>query len=407
MKRISEIDAEIQRRAEHHLTQSHLVADYYRIRRRVAYPLPIDRLTIPSMPVAGIEAYPWSVWMLWDLEERIHSLGWFATRSGDERARAAVLEDVRALCRWPAYGQFDRPDLSLGHCGRLLWYAYRSWEWVREPLQEEFQTAFSRLIEEGLPLSDGMFGPYRSKADVLALEQPHTVLHNIPFIGTVGVALCAACIDHPRRGDLDERLFALLSSILDLRQDGHSEGVGYDGYILDFVAPWLGELDEDRRGEILSHPRFNDVLDESIGLGVPGDVACVAEIGDVEPREMPYHLSGHAKLLKWTGESHRSWLLNHARLDWLRTDALAAIRDRDLAIQANPVPGAIDCHYAVCLRSGWENQDLAVVVSVSNSPMSHLQCDNHLKPYHSKPDRLKCLRYRLINLQNNQERIIV
>lgn len=373
--RNEEIDSEIENRARAHLGQTHLVADYYRIRRRVAYPLPVRALSIPGMPVARVEAYPWSIWMLWDLEERIHALGWYG-HAGSGEARSAVLKDVEALTTWPDYRQFEQPDLSLGHSGRLIWYAAQAWPWLGEALADPLDMACERLVVDGLPYSDAMHGAYRSATDILVLDEPHSVLHNIPLIGTVGIALCASRIDHPRLPDLNARLTALFGAFLELRKEGHTEGVGYDGYILDFIAPWLTTLPDGDRQAILSHPRFDDLIDESIGLGAPGDVAQVAEIGDVEPREMPYHLSGHAKVLRWTDDGRRRWLLNRARLDWLRTDALAELRALpESGAGTPPSPGVIDAHYAVCLRTGWDHEDLAVAMSCSNSRMGHLQVD--------------------------------
>jgi len=181
----------MRRRAEWHRDQTHLIADFYRIRRRVAYPLPIGEVHLPEMPVPGISVYPWSVWLLWDLEERIHSLGWAGEWFRDVDVQQKAGRDLAALASWPAYRQYDRPDLSLGHAGRLLWYALRSWSWVDDGLRQAIRDAMWRLVEDGVRCSDEMHGRFGTAEDILALDEPHSVLHNIPFIGTVGTALCA------------------------------------------------------------------------------------------------------------------------------------------------------------------------------------------------------------------------
>ncbi|MGA1197498.1 MAG: heparinase II/III domain-containing protein, partial [Candidatus Latescibacterota bacterium] len=175
---------------------------------------------------------------------------------------------------------------------------------------------------------------------------------------------------------LDELFDAVLGAILDLRQVGHSEGVGYDGYIMDFVVHWLQAMDARDRKPILDHSRFGDLLDESVALGAPGDVANVAEIGDVEPKEMPYHLAAHAKLYVLTQDARAAWLLGKCRRDWMRADALGVLHGvvDGWAVDA-PKAGALDGHYTTVLRSGWEGEDCAVAMSVSNSPMGHLQKD--------------------------------
>ncbi|MDA0711826.1 MAG: heparinase II/III family protein [bacterium] len=374
---LERIDAEMQRRADWHRPQTHLIADYYRIRRKIAYPLPLREMILPNLPVAGIAAYPWSIWVLWDFEERVNSLGWVGTWFADSDAQKLVVRDLDALASWPCYRQYERPDLSLGHCARLMWQAYRQWPWLGDVLRAKIEDAFGRMIADALPYSDEHHGAFATKSDILLLPDPHSVLHNIPLIGTVGIALAAHTIGHEAAPVLDQRLHAVMGAILDLRESGHSEGVGYDGYIMDFIAHWLQTLNGADQKPIIDHPRFNDLIDESIALAAPGDVANVAKIGDVEPREMPYHLSAHAKLWPLTQDPRASWLLAHCRVDWLRADALAAMRPLlgGWATQ-EPFAGALDAHYATVVRSGWEREDLAVVMSTSNSPMGHLQNDS-------------------------------
>lgn len=367
------IEREIQRRAEWHKPQTHIVADYYRIRRKVAYPLPLREMYLPKLPVPGIPVYPWSVWVLWDFEDRINSLGWAATWFGDEDARALVRRDLEALAGWPRYWQYKQPDLSLGHCARLMWLAYSQWDWLG-PVKKKIETALARIVAETLEYSDQFHGRFRSKADILALDSPHSVLANIPLIGTVGIALAARAIGHESIAVLDQRLHAAVGAILDLRGSGHSEGVAYDGYIMDFVAHWLQGVGEAERAAVMDHPRFGDLLDESVYLSAPGEGAQVVPFGDVEPKEMPFHLSAHAKFLALRPNARAAWLLKRCRIDWLRADALGILHGMRLR-GMKPPAGTQDAHYAVVLRSGWEAGDIAVAMAASNSPMGHLQAD--------------------------------
>lgn len=54
------IQSEMAQRARRLLPQTHLTADYYRIRRKVAYPLPVQQITLPELPVSGLSSYPWA-----------------------------------------------------------------------------------------------------------------------------------------------------------------------------------------------------------------------------------------------------------------------------------------------------------------------------------------------------------
>src|SRR5947209_6051882 len=104
--RKSDFEAEIASRVNHYLRQQYLVVDYYRIRRRVAYPLPVTSLSVPAIPVPGIGDYPWATWMLWELEERVNSLGWAAEWWSKSDCIQAVARDLEALSDWPQYCQY-------------------------------------------------------------------------------------------------------------------------------------------------------------------------------------------------------------------------------------------------------------------------------------------------------------
>ncbi|MFV2066048.1 MAG: heparinase II/III family protein, partial [Pirellulales bacterium] len=371
------VENEIRRRADRYLARNRLIVDYYRIGRQLVYPLPVESLSLPKIQVPTINVYPWATWMTWELEERVGSLGWAGEWFGDERARRATIADLAALARWPRYAQYRGPDLSSGHAGRLMWLAHSRWRWLGEGLRGQLEQACRRHADEILPGSNNRHGKYKTKADLLASENPHHLLHNISFIGTIGAALTAHVARHPSAKLLSQRVAMIFGAILESRKTGYAEGVGYDGYLLDFVADWLLIVDEDTRGPIVEHPRFADYLDESYMLAAPGTAEAVAELSDVEPREMPFHLSAQAKLARLQPSPIRSWHLSRCRPDWLRADALAAIHPlADKLSGKTPRAGALNAHYAVVLRSGWDAKDLAVAMACSSSPMSHIQCDN-------------------------------
>lgn len=372
----SAVDAELRRRAERQLGQTRLVVDYYRIRRKLAYPLALPRLILPEVPVPGLPRYPWATWYAWTLEERLLSLGWAGQWFDDPAALATAARELAALARWPAYCQTSRPNLSSAHAARILWTATTRWQWPAADLRAALRQACARLVEESLPDSDKLLGSIRDKADVLKRPSAHGLLHNIGLIGTAGLALAAKAAGHPAASRLDDRLRALFGAVLELRLQGFSEAVAYDGYVLDFVADWLATLPPPERRTLLDAPTLEHYLDESYMLSAPGNAEQVAELADVEPREMPFHLSAQAKLLSLRPNPIRTWHLGRCGLDVLRADALAALRLADpLPAAAAPPAGALDAHYAAVLRSGWDSSDLAVAVSCSDSPMGHLPPD--------------------------------
>ena len=294
--RREEIQKEMNRRAERFLPQTHLVADYYRVRRKVAYPLPVRAITLPDLPVSGAKGYPWATWMTWDLEERIGAMGWEGEWSGNEEMREAVRTDLVALASWPGWRQYEQPDLSLGHSGRTLWAAYTQWDWLGDTVQVAVRDGLERMLEDGLPYSEEKHGSFSRKDDILSQATPHTILHNIPIIGTFALAMAADVLKHDSSELLNARLLMLMEALLDLREAGFTEGVAYDGYVMDFAVAWMTLLPEGDRARLLNHPRFADYLTESIWTAAPGNIAQVAELSDVEPVEMPFHISAQGKL---------------------------------------------------------------------------------------------------------------
>ncbi len=371
------VESEIRRRADFYLTQRHLVVDYYRIRRKLAYPLPVESLSIPQIEVPSIGDYPWAIWMTWELEERINALGWAAEWFGDEAAREAATTDLSALASWPAYRQYEGPDLSSGHAGRILWSACTKWTWVDPRLRNSLVSACRRHVEEVFPASEREYGQINSTADIRALEQPYRKLHNIALIGTIAAALTGSCTEHSGVPTLNHWIQTVFGANLEFRDEGFTEGVAYDGYVLDFIADWLGTLPEERQLPLLRHTALRNFLEESYLLSAPGAAEQVAEIGDVEPKEMPFHVSAQAKLYRLQPDPVRAWHLRRWRSDWMRSAALGCLHAFVDRLEGKaPAGGIANAHYAVVLRSGWERDDLATVVACCNSPMGHLQNDN-------------------------------
>lgn len=373
------IEAEIRLRADWHLKQTHLFVDYYRVRRRLAYPLPVRALHVSEIKVRRdfSRDYPWATWMTWALEERMACLSSAAVWFGSAAAQAAVARDVEALAAWPTYRQYEKPDLSLGHAARTLWRAYRHSPWLDEKIKAMVRETFARTVTDVLPLSDKLHSSFRTKEDVLGCAKPLNALHNIPIIGTIGAALAAHEIGHAAAEVFDSRLMALLSALLDMRATGFTEGVAYDGYVLDFAADWLAVLPPEKQAGVLEHPRLKELLNQSYMLAAPGNAAEVTEMSDVEPHEMPFHLSAQAKLQLLQPDALRAWHLRCCGVRALRSEALAALYQaskQPVSVQTPPA-GALDAHYALVLRSGWEATDVAVAVAASTSAMGHMHCD--------------------------------
>ena len=375
--RRSAIESKMRMRADRCLAEKELTVDYYRVARRLAFPLGFERIPQPALPVPGIPDYPWEIWMAWELEERLNSLGWAAQWFMDATvARKAGLE-LEAVTRWPDFTPNGRLDLCLGHTARILCQAYGQWKWLSPQTRVTVGLALDRLVAQAAPWVETKYGRLTAAPTVLESPDPQSQVHNIPFIGLIGVALAANTRGSNSAPQLNEKVELLLDVLMGLRRRGYSEAVAYDGYLLDFVACWIQSLPAETRESILKRYDFEGGLNESYMLGAPGEMAAVAEIADVEPRRMPFHISAQARLQQLHPDPLRAWYLSQCRIAFMRADALACLRglDEDLPAAAPPLSGILDAHYARVLRRGWGPEEMAVAVAASNSPAGHIHYD--------------------------------
>jgi len=372
------IESEIRLRADRYLTRKVLTVDYYRIGRRLAFPLGFERIPKPELPVPGIPDYPWEIWMAWEIEERLNSLGWAAQWFNDGSAALQATRELEAITRWPEFTPNSRLDLCLGHTARTLCQAYGQWNRLSPQTREAIGSALDRLAVQAMPWVETRYGTVRTARDILQSPDPQTQVHNIPFIGLIGVALAANARQSDIAPQLNDKVAVLLEALMSLRRQGYSEGVGYDGYLLDFVSCWIQSLPAELQQRVLRQHDFSAFLNESYMPGAPGEIGLVAEIADVEPRQMPFHISAQARLQQLQPDPVRAWYLSQCRIEIMRADALACLRalTESPPTQATaPSGGILDAHYARVLRRGWTPEELAVAVAASNSPAGHVHLD--------------------------------
>ncbi len=373
---VEAVEAELRQRARQEAARTRLPVHYYRIRSRLSYPLPVAGLDDPALNVTTIPKYPWATWLTWTLENRINALGWAAQLLSDDDAAKACAADLAALAAWPAYTAYY---LSAGHAGRMLWRG-STWTWPDAATKQTVADGARRHVEELLPQLRKNYGEVMTTEQILARTEPsEALLHNIPLIGTIGTALAARVSGHEATDELDRRIAGIYGAILAKREQGHTEAISYDGYILDFLADWLSVAPDPIRRPILDHPRLRDILDESYMLAAPGSAEVHAPFADNEDRNMPFHLSGLAKLEAIESDPTRAWHLSRVRPDWMTSSGLGAVHPiaADLAARGKvPEAGAQNAHYALVLRSGYAPTDRAVAISCTNSPMNHLPPDN-------------------------------
>ena len=284
-------------RVTYQLAASQLSFACYRIRRRFSHPLPIASLPVRDVHVCRFnQPYPWQILCLWALEERLHALSGAAMFSQDKAAQQQCVKDLEALAQWPRYTVGDKLDLPFGHAVQLMATALREWTWLPATTKSALSAALLRAVEEGLLLVPASVRELASSQALLSKPNPHQYLHNILLIAQAALATAAEAIDHPERKTLSQRFQHLYHARLALYHEGLTEGISYDGYLANFALGWLSTQPSHVKEEIVHHPAMLDIESQARGQACPGAVWQSAEIGDVEPLEMPFVWSALARL---------------------------------------------------------------------------------------------------------------
>lgn len=351
----------------------------YRIRRRFSLPMPITELPEWDVQVRGFsQTYPWQIWCLWALEERLNQLNFLVTQALDENAKAKAISDLNALAQWPRYSVAVKLDLPFAHAVQLMAQAVFSWHWLPLETVVMLKLALQRAVKEGLALAPAETANLTTADTFLAKVNSHRYLHNISLNAQAALAFAAEVIQHSQRSLLSQRFAALMEARFTLNSTmGLTEGLSYDGYFAYFVFNWLQTQENNFQQRVLEHSAIIDLERMALVHACPGAIWKSAEIGDVEPEQMPFIWSALAKLNSLQFCPKRLQLLESIPLNILRSDALLNLALGPSTSTANLTASPIlQCSNALALASGYQQHDLSAVMSFCRSPMSHIQADS-------------------------------
>lgn len=373
----ADVKQEISRRLLREKRRRELVVDYYRIGHALSFPLPLaQRPTKADLP-AGIATitYPWLIWLTWELEERwrIAHVAW---RRFDDRAAGELLQrELAALATWDHfYETMNQPGLATAHLAACLARALANPDgWDAEKLKSA-RAAAEALVERDV-------WPWFLKT--WSGDQPYTArrLANIPVITLARAAQLARVIGSTRADAMEAKTGEILRAWMKFRTGAelHTEGTAYDGYLMDTLTEWLAFLPAAQRDELLhaGHDTFRSLADEWIELTLPGRFDLHAPIGDVEP-QMTFWTAPLLRIASWYKWTDAAWLMARVPLNRLPAASLVEAQPASALFAgatASPPVEPRQHPHAVSLRSGWASRDIAAVVSVPRTPMSHLHND--------------------------------
>jgi len=342
-----------------------LLVDFYRIRRKVALPLPLA--TIPELPpaVGAIEVYPWLTWISWEIENRALSLCAAARSDVSGRTAEILRRDVNAVCQWDPTVLAASHALPTSHLLRVLSNLAEQPELKGVPMQNYLDQLLGALA-----------GALEARKAVLRDEARSgnewpKPFYNINCILVFAMAAASARIDHPSRREIEPVAREMMVSLADARRAGWTEGWSYDAYVQDFLADWLLASPNESFSAI--YPALKPSLVEPFQLTLPGAGFLPPLLGDSECPEMPFHWSAAAKWLELTGDEDLAAGLQLADAVAISSDALLWWpADSEAAILQSPHV-AMHSPNAVIITS--ETSDFKVTAGASRCQNGHLHAD--------------------------------
>jgi len=375
----AEITNAISKRCALEKKQTRLLVDYYRIRRKITFPLPLDQFYVLTIPSKSISGYPWSIWMIWRLEDRFHSLYNGFQFEKDNESGALLQKELTYFANWSTYNQLKfQPDLTTGHCGRILFKALQEWQGISEELKTKLKTACKGLVEENYPKFEEYYNEFADVESIMKLKNPRGALHNIGFIGSIGIAMAAYCIGDTRYKNILEKLKVLIEAIGRCsRERGYSEGIAYDGYMFDFLLDLIPIFSKEDCKKILDTDMMHNIMNQVIHSAVSGNPSMRAEIGDVESKEMTFDIVALIKFQKYFSTEGFAWYIQNVCPSSLRSDAINQLMQMPKTETGAlpPKKTVLRLPATIALRSGWASDDMTVIVSACNSSAGHIQHD--------------------------------
>jgi hypothetical protein len=345
---------------------------YYRVGYTMSFPLPLARRpTAKELPAAiPGRAYPWLIWLSWDLEERWRVLHFAWRQLRDAEAGALLQQELAALSGWDHYSEVDgNVGLVTGHLAASLSLALADTAgWDKQSLRQARAAAKALLERDVWPWFESHWS-----AESIGQDQ----LGNIPVIALVRSAQLARVTHSARQAALDAKARQVFQAWCRLRtsEAHHTEGAAYDGYLMDSITEWMDGLPD--RAELLrdGHDAFRSLAVQWMNLSLPGRPDLQAPLGDVEP-EMTFWATALVRLAGWYEWRDADWFMHRFPLQRMRAAGLVAAYGQKLQPSLEvPAAEPQELPNALSLRTGWDKGDLLALLGLSRGHMGHLHAD--------------------------------
>lgn len=366
--------AELQARGQAEASRQFLQVHLYRVRRRLALRLPLQALPKPPSQVGVIQGYPWSIWILWQIEARMLGLGVAADREPQGKATQIFHRDFSGLLEWNPQEVSKDHGLAGAHLLRCVSYLISR----NLAAGETAQSFLHALITAHRPHLDRQWSTLQEeKTTGTTWPKPY---YNIYCILPFALALAARTISHPMLEEIEALTEETLMMLAEARRTGWTEGWSYDAYVQDFLADWL--LARASTGDAGSvdlagvYDALRPSLLEPLHLTCPGEEFLPPLLGDSECPEMFFHWSAAAKWYALMTDPALLELLKHADFAQVSSDALLWWpKIPRLESRSRGGESATVTPNAIVLASGTARDDIKVTIGAARCQNGHQQAD--------------------------------
>lgn len=367
-----------QQRVDIEKKRKELSVYYYRINHTLAFPLPLSERPTQLPPgIPELSNYPWFTWLAWALEERWRLLLTAWQLDNDAAAGELVQQELAALAQWSTFAELDgSASLGLGHIAGVLAIAQHQVDQFAPQYAPAIHQAATLLLERDyLPW-------YEKRWHGIEEPLPSSHMHNIPIIALTRSAQLARALNHPSTSTLEQSAKIALRSWCTQRLNPtapHTEGTSYDGFLMDSVTEWLDTIPEKSKIIAQHQSALASLTEHWLAMTIPGRVDLQVPLSDVEP-EMPFWINALTRLAYWYKQQEAWWLLQYIPPERTPAAAINQLQrhpdqwqSQTKAPIANNVQNVAN---AIVWRSGWNNQDFAVIIGAGQSKMSHQHQDS-------------------------------
>ena len=362
---------ELKKRLDIEKDRKEIIVNYYRIRKKYVFSLPVENGWDKDLPVIveNIKPYPYAIWLLWTLRERWDTLYSGYVMNNDEESRRMLESEIIKAFAWDKFAIGRNAYLGTAHFAMCVSRYY-----LNNVFKADSKTIIRQLSKEFL---DKHFLEWLREYEQTDENNKVTLLHNIQVILAFSGLSLARCIRYEHCDEILEVVKKIARAYKGSREGEmpFTEMAAYDSFTLDAITEYISMFSKEECVKDYSD-ELNDAFNSITDTMVPGRCDILAPMGDVE-EEMQFHSYVIYRLSKWLNKDYGMSLLrkiNPARLPSLLL--MDAIKEETNKTEVVYGPLTRKNAGTVVMRTGYSKDDILVCLSVAKWNEGHVHFDS-------------------------------